>query len=145
MASRRRRCKKVKSASEAQDPLQGRRKTKLHRNRIKQALKAPPKAASGSEVSVIGCGTHKLSPFSGERLQGDKTFIAEKATRESLNHDKRFVGRHFIGQKFWPVCIQNNHILDMPVANMRLQGQDHPLFQDDITVLTKDRFLLVPP
>ena len=53
--------------------------------------------------------------------------------------DEGFVGGHLVGEKFRAAWADDDHVLDMPMADMRLQRQHHAVFQHDVAAAPQDR------
>src|SRR5258707_6317894 len=59
--------------------------------------------------------------------------------------DEPFARRELIRKQFGALGAHNDHVLDMPMAAVRLDCQYHALLKHDIAVTRHDRLLLVPP
>src|SRR6266436_5619920 len=73
---------------------------------------------------------------------------AQQVHRETLSgslDDEHFARRELIRKQFGALGAHNDHVLDMPMAAVRLDCQHHALLKHDIAVARHDRLLLVPP
>src|SRR5215467_15590075 len=59
--------------------------------------------------------------------------------------DEHFARRELIRKQFGTLITHNDHVLDMPMAAVRLDGQHHALLEHNVAVAGHDRLLLVPP
>src|SRR6516164_1858437 len=59
--------------------------------------------------------------------------------------DEHFARRELIRKQFGTLIANDDHVLDMPMAAVRLDCQHHALLKHNVAVARHDRFLLVPP
>src|SRR6266478_4490524 len=58
---------------------------------------------------------------------------------------EHFARREFIREQLGSVLAHDDHVLNVPVAAMRLDRQDHAFFQHDTAFARHDGLLLMPP
>src|SRR5436190_23916602 len=69
---------------------------------------------------------------------------ANRVSRFSLDHEHLTRGE-LVRKQFGSVTPHDNHVLDVAMPAMRLDGQHHPLFKHDVAIARHNWLLLMPP
>src|SRR5262245_51743203 len=59
--------------------------------------------------------------------------------------NEHFTSVEPIRKQFAPIAVHDDHVLNVPMAAMRLDGEHHAFFKNYVAIARHDRLLLVPP